>query len=58
METEEYQPTGAEIDDYRLFGSKDAVMGEWTAACILWVIAAVIFLVGFGLGMVVGARIF
>lgn len=58
MDNSEYHPTGAEIDDAKLFGGEDSIMGDWTASCILWVIAAVIFLAGFGLGMVVGARMF
>ena len=58
VDVEEYQPTGAEIDDHKLLYGTDSVMGPWTAACWLWVIAAIIFLAGFVLGVFVGKGIF
>jgi hypothetical protein len=53
MDDSEYHPTGAEIDDAKLFGTQDSVMGPWSAACIMWGAAAVIFLVGFLLGALI-----
>lgn len=57
MDDSEYRPTGAEIDDARLFG-ENSIMGPWTASCWLGLMFMIVFFVGFLLGFVAKALMF
>jgi len=58
MDTSEYRPTGAEIDDHKLLYGTDSIMGPWTAACWMWVILVIVFFVGSLFGFAAKALIF
>jgi len=53
MDNSEYQPTGAEIDDYKLMYGTDSIRGPWTSACYLGVVFLIIFAIGFILGALI-----